>query len=123
MKGMMPYLLIKIFYQILEQQLSKAEIKKTKKEKNNQEFHSENINKIYKQKSPENSQKSNKENLSESQKYYQELLNRHPDWKASDEERQNPEYQKKMKNLFSEVKEMLKRKSQSRKRGFNNQNE
>ena len=123
MKGVMLYLLIEIFYQILQQQLSKAEIKKRNKEKNNQEFLAENINKTYKQKSPENSQKLNKENLSESQKYYQELLNRHPDWKALDEERQNPEYQKKMKNLFSEVKEMLERKPQSRKRGFKNQNE
>ena len=123
MKGMMPYFLIEVFYQILQQQLSKAEIKKRNEENNNREFNSENINKTYKQKSPENLPKSNKENLSESQKYYQELLNRHPDWKASDEERQKPEYQKRMKNLFSEVKKMLKRKSQSCKRGFNNQNE
>ncbi len=91
--------------------------------KNNQKSNSENITKTYGQKIPENSPKLDKENLSEPQKYYQELLNRHPDLKALDEERQNPEYQKSMKELFAEVKEILKRKSQSRRFGLNNQNE
>lgn len=73
---------------------------------------SEVITKTYGQKSAENPSKRDKKSLSETQNnYYQEFLARHPDWKASDEERQNPEYQKGMKTLFAEVKNILKRKS------------
>ncbi|MEM9272582.1 MAG: hypothetical protein AAGA80_06405 [Cyanobacteria bacterium P01_F01_bin.143] len=98
--------------------------KKEKPKKNNQESNSENITKTNGQKIPQNSLKLDKKTLSESQRsYYQEILNRHPDLKALDNERQQPEYQKRMKNLFAEVKEILRRKSQSRRSGLNNQNE
>ena len=88
--------------------------KKGKPKKRNQKSHSENITKTYGQEIPENPPKLDKDNLSEPQKYYQEVLNRHPELKALDDERQQPEYQKGMKNLFAEVNEILKRKSQSR---------
>lgn len=81
-------------------------------QKNNHKSNLEHITKTYRQESPENPSKRNKKNLSEAQrKYYQEFLDCHPDWKTFDEERQNPEYQKRMKTLFAEVKEILKRKS------------
>ncbi len=96
--------------------------KKEQPKKNNQESNSENITKTYGQKIPENSPKLDNQNLLEFQRsYYQEILNRHPELKALDDERQQPEYQKRMKNLFAEVKEILRRKS--RKFGSNNQNE
>ncbi len=83
-----------------------------KLEKNNNKFNSEGITKTYGQESAENRSKQDKKILSEPQKsYYQEFLARHPDWKTLDEERRNPEYQKEMKTLFAEVKEILKRKS------------
>ena len=120
MKGMWSYFLIEIFCQIIQQQLSEARIDKIIKEKNYQTSNSKNIIKTYGQKIPENSLKLDKKTLSESQKsYYQEILNRHPELKTLDDERQQPEYQKRMKNLLAEVKEILQRKS--RKFGSNNQ--
>ena len=94
------------------------------KENNNQTSNSKDITKTYGRESPKNSLKLDKKTLSESQRsYYQEILNRHPELKALDDERQQPEYQKQVKNLFSEVKEVLQRTSQSRRSGLNNQNE
>ena len=124
MKGMWSYFLIEIFCQIIQQQLSEARIDNIIKEKNYQTSNSKNITKTYGQKTPENSLKLDKKTLSESQRsYYQEILNRHPELKTLDDERQQPEYQKRMKNLLAEVKEILQRRSQSRRSGLNNQNE
>ncbi len=86
--------------------------KKEKQKKNNSQSNSETITKTYRQEIPEKSQNSHKNSLSDS--YYQELLNRHPDWRAWDSERQNPEYQQNMKKLFAEVKQILQRTSRFR---------
>ena len=95
---------------------------KEKWKKNNNKSNPEHITKTYSQESAENRSKQDKKILSEAQKnYYQEFLARHPDWKTLDEERRNPEYQKGMKTLFAEVKEILKKKS--RKSNLNLQNE
>ncbi len=124
MKGMSLYFLIEIFCQIIQQELSEVGIDKITKEKNNQTSNSKNITKTNGQKISENPPKLDKETLSESQKsYYQEILNRHPELKALDDERQQPEYQKQIKNLFAKVKDVLQRKSQSRMSGLNNLNE
>ena len=88
------------------------QIQEKEKFKNNHKFNPEDITKTYGQESTENRSKQDKNSLSEAQKnYYQEFLARHPDWKTLDEDRRNPEYQKKIKTLFAEVKEILKRKS------------
>ncbi len=90
------------------QQIPESENLKNNSNKSNREY----ITKTYGQESAENCSKGDKKNLSKAQKkYYQELRDRHPDWKALDEERQNPDYQKKIKTLFAEVKEILQKKS------------
>ena len=86
------------------------------------ESDSGNINKAYGQKTAKNPPKLDKKNLSESQKHYQELAESHSEWKTFDELRQKPEYQKKIRDMLAEVREMLKEKSRSR-RGFNSQTE
>ena len=92
------------------------EIQEKEKWKKNNKSDREHITKTYGQESAENRSEQDKKNLLEAQKnYYQEFLARHPDWKSLDEERRNPEYQKGMKTLFAEVKEILKKKSKSRK--------
>ena len=92
------------------------QIEEKEKWKKNNKSNPEHITKTYRQESAENCSKQDKKNLSEAQKnYYQEFLARHPDWKTLDEERRNPEYQKGMKTLFAEVKEILQKKSKSRK--------
>ena len=91
------------------QQISES---KNLKNNNKSKLDLENITKTYELESPENCLKEDKKNLSKTQKkYYQELQDRYPDWKALDEERQNPDYQKQIKTLFTEVKEILKRKT------------
>ena len=52
---------------------------------------------------------SDKSNLSKSAIYYQNLLDRHPELKAFDDERGSLNYQKKMKSMLSEVRKMLKK--------------
>ena len=100
-------------HEVIETENDNLEIEK--KEKNNKS-NPEHITKTYGQESAENRSNQDKKNLSEAQEnYYQEFLARHPDWKSLDEERRNPEYQKGMKTLFAEVKEILQKKSKSRK--------
>ena len=92
------------------------ENEKWKKNNNKSKSNPEHITKTYGQESAENCSKQDKKSLLEAQRnYYQEFLARHPDWKSLDEERRNPEYKKGMKTLFAEVKEILKKKSKSRK--------
>lgn len=99
--------------ELIETENDNLEIQeKEKGKKNNNKSDPEHITKTYGEESAENCSSPDKKNLSEAQKnYYQEFLARHPDWKTLDEERRNPEYQKGMKTLFAEVKEILKRKS------------
>ena len=97
---------------------------KEKWKKNNNKSNPEHITKTYGQESAENRSNLDKKNLSKAQEnYYQKFLARHPDWKSLDEERRNPEYQKGMKTLFAEVKEILKKKSKSRKSRLNRHDE
>ena len=100
--------------QIQDKQIQEKENhdKQIQEKENHDKSDLESITKTYGQESAENCSKGDKKNLSKAQKkYYQELQDRHPDWKALDQERQNPDYQKKIKTLFAEVKEMLKKKS------------
>ena len=127
MKGMSNYFLIEIFFKLFQQlelliESQKIILETVEKKGNNRNSNLEDITKTYVQKSAENRSKRDKKSFSGSQKrYYQDFLDRHSDWKASDEERRNPEYQKGMKKLFAEVKEILKGKS--RKSNFERQDE
>ena len=99
--------------EVIETENDNLEIQEQEKgKKNNNKSNSEDITKTYGQESAENYSEGDKKNLSKAQKkYYQEFQDRYPDWKVLDEERQNPEYQKKIKTLLAEVKEILEKKS------------
>ena len=64
-----------------------------KQQQNYNQNNSENTTKTHHQNSVSNSLKTDGKCPSNSARgYYQELLDRHPEWKALDEERKNPEY-------------------------------
>ena len=112
---------------LLSKDGNQENLNREKVEYNNQEFGQESslvsINKTYEQEISKSSSKLEKRNLSESATYYQELLNRHPDLKVFDDERENSEYRENMKTMLADVKGMLRRKRDHRKYGFNNQTE
>ena len=55
----------------------------------------------------------------EEQAYYRELQARHPEFKAFEEERKSPEYQRAVKAAFANARAMLEQKQQARKRQLN----
>ncbi len=72
------------------------------------------ISSAYPQESPEIAKSTDKKKLSEG--YYQQLLQRHPDWQAWEEERRSPVCQKKARDAFALIREMLAQKCSKRKR-------